>query len=174
MLEPASLLIAVQTTDGPVEEGQHPLEVALAPALKLTGLRQARPAVLPDRLEKAIPTVVIDGRGGNERLAYQSDEKLGYGLRFDGRSDGDGLCRVDGEPAAKDSEAVEEYAFPGIEQVVAPSERCFEPRMALASAARRSPQQGEPITEARVDLGRRERAGLRGGELDGERQSVES
>ena len=89
-----------------------------------------------------------------------------------GRADGDG--RLDGAAPGEDGQAPEQGPLVHGQQVVAPGDGRFQRLVALGQIARAAGEQGQGAGEAGQDVLGREQAGTGGGQLDGQRQSVEA
>jgi len=119
----------------------------------------------------ALLTVDLDG---DQRLVDQSCEQIGDHVAREG---GVGTNRLDGgdvESSRERGEPAEQHLLVRAEQGVAPLQgRCQRLLACRRGVARRS-QQTEPGVEPRRDGGRVERAQAPGGELDRQRQPVET
>ena len=85
----------------------------------------------------------------------------------------DVLDRVERRAVDERGERPDPALVVGEEEVVAPGQRGRERALALRPPGRRVPQQREAVVEPPGDLGDRQRAGPRRGQLDGEREAVE-
>ena len=83
------------------------------------------------------------------------------------------LDRIQGGAAGEAGQCPQPALVVGEEQVVAPADRPLQRAAPLGTVAARVAQQGEPVLQAASDVVHRQRPHPGGGELDGQRQSVE-
>ena len=86
----------------------------------------------------------------------------------------DGLCRAQTERAAEHRSSEKHSAFAVAEQVHAPRDRSLEGLLARQRQARAAGEEAERIVEPVEDARGRQRLGSRSGELDRERDAVET
>ena len=145
-----------------LEQREVVVGVTAGERIGLAGLVQPFARILADRLEHPVAL----GREAEQALLDQRLQRVDVGAA-------DLLGGVQGAAAGEDREGADDALLFLGEQVVAPVDRRPQrllPRVGVAATL----EQVEALREALEDLSRRERLGARGGELDGERQLVES
>ena len=85
-----------------------------------------------------------------------------------------GLSRLEGPPACKHGQPVEQAALVGVQQRIAPLNGCAQGLVACRRLAWAVREQGEAIRQMVGDLLGREHSDSRGGKLDGERDAVQA
>ena len=123
---------------------------------------------LPHRLEEAEARLVVGGgHPQHERLV---DERAQRGQHV-GALAGDGLDRVEREPAAEHRQPLEEVDLLGLEQVHAPVEHRGHRAVPLGQVARAGADLA--LRQSFQQGGRREQPQARSGQLEGEGEAVE-
>ena len=153
---------------------EHPLGVAVGERLFLSRLRQPLAGVHADGLEEpvAAPRGALLDR--HERLLGEPRERIRRHLRVEAVAGAHLLDGVELEPAGEYGQPPEEHRFVGLEQVVAPLQRRRQrllPRRRGVAAVAQDP---EAVVEPLRDRRRAQRAESTRGELERERQAVES
>jgi hypothetical protein len=126
--------------------------------------------VHPDRLE--LPVAAIRGRG-QQGLGFEVGERVEQVGRADPAAHAYGGRRREVEPAGEHGEPPEHGPLGGGEQPVAPVDRGVQAVLPARRPAAGRGEQVETVFEVGEELVRRQRAEAPGGQLDGQRETVE-
>src|SRR3954451_14307493 len=131
---------------------------------------QAFERVLADRLQHVEPPLPIDlFRGLQETFVDQSADAL-----EDGRSNGYLLCSLEREAADEDRELTKHHLRYWVKQFVAPGDRLSHRLQACRGITRATREELQAVRQPRQQSRRRKESHPRRGELDRQRQPVQS
>ncbi len=138
-------------------------------------LGEACGGVLGDGLQEPVAHGAVGGgRGDDEGLVDEGAEHVGHVRRGCPGGGADGFDGGEVAAAREDGEAGEHGAFAGVEEVPGPVDDGAQGLLAGQHGAAAGGQEPEAVVEAVGDLARGEQPQPRGGEFDGERETVEA
>ncbi len=150
--------------------GREMLSVPLPGGRRLTRLLEAIGTEEADGLEEAVAAGL--GLAHDEALVDQFGQRVGHGLAV--RRGGEGLDGVEVEPRREDREVAQERLFSGLQQLVAPADRRRHGLVPGVGPARAAGQGAEAALEPAGQLGEVPPTELSGGQLEGQREAVET
>jgi hypothetical protein len=171
-LQPGVLVAQVELGLGLLREREKMVEVTVVAGCRLPGLPQPVACILSDRLQQPVPRLAVGLVGRDQRLVDQAaygDEHV-----VPGRARADRVGGIEGEVPREHGQLPEQHAVGLVQQVVAPLDRGLQCLLAGGDTPRAAGQQPEAVVQTRRDLRGRQRPHPGGGQLDGQRDPVES
>ena len=165
-VQPRPLVAGAQRVTGLVSEAAYPVGVPVRSSIGLAALREPRRRILADRLEQPVPRIAVR-QGEDHRLVDQPGERSEHVHVVPDHH----LGGVEAEPAGKYGEPSEGGLLVEGEQVVAPVEG--RPDGALPVGKVASARRADRLVQAGQQGVGAEQPGVRRGELESQRQTVE-
>jgi hypothetical protein len=156
------------------DQVEVPLCVRAASTVGLTATGQLLGGQMADRLEEPEPGLVDVADRDEERPRNEAVDDVDDVVGKDRLAGRHGPHRIQRERAGEDRQPVEDGPLRFAEQVVGPLERGAQRPVALGAHTPAARQQPEHVVETLGDLGRAQRSRPRRGELDGQRNAVET